>query len=66
MVKKKEFISNNNIPKTIKDTILLLNLTQLIKLRTIINEKINECNKKYTISDNKSDPYFVMGQSRIV
>ena len=63
---KKNFISNNNIPNNFKDIIAVLNLTQLIKLRTIINEKINEHNKKLTISDNKNDTYFVMGQSRIV
>lgn len=66
MFKKKELISNNNIPNNLKDTIDLLNLTQLLKLRTIINEKINESNKKKTLINNNIDIYSSLGQSRIV
>lgn len=66
MFKKKELISNNNIPNNLKDTIDLLNLTQLLKLRTIINEKINESNKQKTLINNNIDIYSSLGQSRIV
>lgn len=45
---KTPLTSNNNIPNNLKNTIEVFNLTQLLRLRSIINEKINRTNKMLT------------------
>ena len=49
MTLKIQQLSNNNIPNKLKNIVKELNFSQLLKYRTLINNQINELNKKQTI-----------------